>query len=259
MKYEVGNTVVIKSDLLNAECGIPDKDLTSAKRTNLTIRKVSNIDYLVEENPFNYTDEWINHTATDKYYTDLEKEYFISKGGSGDISTGSNKRFYCYNFYCNDCMFDYNGCGNRSKRDDKQIRKLLDQWKEKQMKEFTKDDLKNGAIVKTRSKSICLLLTDALYYGNTQGRLINLKTGSFLEFYRYANDLKHKTDSDYDIVAVCQNSYVGDNIRQYNNSDFDWIWERKEDKTITLTPDEAYNIVKNLPDYKDKDVVIKKD
>lgn len=67
--------------------------------------------------------------------------------------------------------------------------------------EFKKDQLKNGAVVKTRQGK---------YYLKVDDTLIDLKYGTYLSFTEYDDDLKHNSDSCFAIVEI-DNSEIKEN------------------------------------------------
>lgn len=93
-----------------------------------------------------------------------------------------------------------------------------------------KNDLKNGSIVELRNgdKFILFLNIKNDFFRDC---LVSLKDGYYIKFDDYNNDLNDCTDRKYDIVKVCQNDYVGDNVRDHiiNNKD-NWTWIRKDSK-----------------------------
>lgn len=100
-----------------------------------------------------------------------------------------------------------------------------------------KEDLMTGDIVLTRGGAKYIVLKGTKHFGNKKDTLINLKEGGYLEINYYNDDLTfYEYESDFDIIKVCSNNYVGDNIRDHiiNNKDT-WTWEReKEVKEMTL-------------------------
>lgn len=98
-----------------------------------------------------------------------------------------------------------------------------------------KSDLKNGAIVETRDGDINILLFDSYVdeYDSAESLLVSLKSGAYLLFSEYDEDLKFCDDSDFDIMKVAQSGYVGDDIRNHIiDSDDQWTWIRDESETV---------------------------
>lgn len=100
-----------------------------------------------------------------------------------------------------------------------------------------KNDLKNGTIVEVRNGNKYILLFDCNCYDDKDDLLIFLNDGSRLSFSRYEDDLTHCHHSDLDIMKVCQNYYVGANIRSHilKQNENDWTWIRDEEKIKYFT------------------------
>ena len=101
-----------------------------------------------------------------------------------------------------------------------------------------KSDLKNGAIVETRDGDLSILLFDSYINEDigTKSLLVSLKSGGFLPFPNYDEDLKDCDCSNFDIMKVAQSEYVGDDIRNHiiNHND-EWTWIRDEEKSKYFT------------------------
>lgn len=117
-----------------------------------------------------------------------------------------------------------------------------------------KSDLKNGAIVETREGSKYILLLDAIGFGKVKSMFIELETGNYLDFDDYENDLTYHNErySEFDIMKVCQNDYVGDNIKLHilKRSQIcgakHWTWERQEKVVMTISEIEEKLGIKGL-------------
>lgn len=117
-------------------------------------------------------------------------------------------------------------------------------------KNFTKKDIKNGAVVELRSGERFLKLDNTLLglYNNVLKE--NYTSFLLLEYYEY--DLTYKVNSKYDIMKILNpdNTFF---IRNYNSAsallalnfiNFSWTWERKETRKIKLkdlTPEQYEN------------------
>lgn len=102
-----------------------------------------------------------------------------------------------------------------------------------------KSDLRNGAIVETRNGDKCILLFNCCNYGDKDDLFILLEDGGYLKLSYYNENLKDCSDKDLDIMKVCQNDYVGDNIRSHvlKQDEDDWTWVREEvrEEEIVMT------------------------
>lgn len=113
-------------------------------------------------------------------------------------------------------------------------------------KEFTKEDIKNGAVVELRNGEKYLKLDNTLLglHNNT------LKEDhiSYMLLDYYEENLKYIIDSDYDIMKILnpannlfiKNYNAASALLALNYLDFSWTWERKEKKKIKLK-DLSYN------------------
>ncbi len=111
-----------------------------------------------------------------------------------------------------------------------------------------KNDLKNGAIVETRNGDKFILLFNCCNYGDKDDLLISLDDGEYLNFDGYNENLKVCDDGDYDIMKVCQNKYVGDNIRSHilKQNEDNWTWIREEETVMTISEIEEKLGISNL-------------
>lgn len=107
------------------------------------------------------------------------------------------------------------------------------------MNNFTKKDIKNGAVVELRNgkrflkvdNSLFGLKNDELYENNT----------SYMLLHYYDYNLKSAFSSDYDIMRVLnpKTKYMlldlcHDALLALRHKDFSWTWEREEKKKIKL-------------------------
>lgn len=100
-----------------------------------------------------------------------------------------------------------------------------------------KQDLNNGDIVLDRNGDKYIVLKNSKYYGGKTDIIVDLRNTQFLVLKEYNNDLTFcNGETEYDIMAVCSNNYVGDNIRDHiiNNEEEKWTWKRQEVKEMTL-------------------------
>lgn len=116
------------------------------------------------------------------------------------------------------------------------------EWGKEKMNNFTKEDIKNGAIVELRNGEHFIKIDSTL--------LKITMTGLYLPLKLYNNDLTYK-NSDFDIMRVLnprENEFYKEAC---NKALFDficynvkWTWERKEKKKIKLkdlTPEQYEN------------------
>lgn len=111
-----------------------------------------------------------------------------------------------------------------------------------------KSDLKNGAIVETRNGNKYILLFNCCNRGDREDLFISLNSGGYLNFSHYNENLKCCSDKDFDIMKVCQNDYVGDNIRSHilKRNEDDWTWIREEETVMTISEIEEKLGISNL-------------
>lgn len=107
-------------------------------------------------------------------------------------------------------------------------------------KDFTKEDIKNGAVVELRNGKRFLKLDNTLL--GLFNNVLKENYTSYLLLDYYDNNLTYAIDSDYDIMKILN----PDNnlfIKNYNSAsallalnfiNFSWTWERKEKKKIKL-------------------------
>lgn len=118
------------------------------------------------------------------------------------------------------------------------------EWEELKMDNFTKKDIKNGAVVELRNgerylkvdNTLLVLFNNILKEDHTSYMLLNY----------YNDNLTYKSDSNsdsnYDIMKVLNpdtNLFIGNYnaasaLLTLNYLDFSWTWERKEKKKIKL-------------------------
>ena len=115
-------------------------------------------------------------------------------------------------------------------------------------KDMRKRDLKNGAIVETRNGDKFILLFNCCNFGDREDLFISLEDGEYLNFDGYSKKLKNCSDENYDIMKVCQNDYVGDNIRSHilKQNEDDWTWIREEETVMTISEIEEKLGISNL-------------
>lgn len=97
-----------------------------------------------------------------------------------------------------------------------------------------KSDLRYGDIVQTREGKNYIYLQ----YGRFPGdRFISLYNGNMLICNNYNEDLTRDNNKDLDIMKVCSNNFVGDNLRWHGITRYktnidgeEWTWVREEEK-----------------------------
>lgn len=111
-----------------------------------------------------------------------------------------------------------------------------------------KNDLENGAIVEIRNGDKYILLFNCCKYGDKEDLFISLNSGGYLNFSNYNENLNDCDDKDYDIMKVCQNNYVGNNIRSHilKQDKDDWTWIREEETVMTISEIEEKLGISNL-------------
>lgn len=114
------------------------------------------------------------------------------------------------------------------------------EWGKEKMNNFTKKDIKNGAVVELRSGERFLKVDNALFglYDN----VLKENHTSYMLLDYYESNLTYKSDSDYDIMKILNpntNLFIGNYnpasaLLTLNYLDFSWTWEREEKKKIKL-------------------------
>lgn len=114
--------------------------------------------------------------------------------------------------------------------------------------DMKKSDLKSGAIVETRDGNKYILLLNTKNNEGQKDLLVDLKSGCYLEYCRYSDDLKNGYDYGHDIMKVCQHEYVGHNIRSHitKQNENDWTWNREEETVMTISEIEKKLGISNL-------------
>ena len=115
-------------------------------------------------------------------------------------------------------------------------------------KDMKKSDLENGAIVELRNGKKYILLFNCCTFGNKEDLFISLDDGCYLKLSNYNENLNDCSDENYDIMKVCQNDYVGDNIRSHilKQNEDDWTWIREEKTVMTISEIEEKLGISNL-------------
>lgn len=111
-----------------------------------------------------------------------------------------------------------------------------------------KSDLENGAIVELRNGKKYILLFNCLFFDNQEDLFISLNHSGYLNFSNYNENLKNCYNKGFDIMKVCQNKYVGDNICSHilKQNENDWIWVREEETVMTISEIEEKLGISNL-------------
>lgn len=95
-------------------------------------------------------------------------------------------------------------------------------------------NLKSGNIVETKEGRKYIVLLDSKY-GDV---LVNLEGGHYLDLCNYTQDLKNKYKMECEIIKVCANSYVGDDLRSHGlteeTADYKWTWEKATARKMTV-------------------------
>lgn len=119
-----------------------------------------------------------------------------------------------------------------------------------------KNELMNGTIVELRNGDKFILLLNIKNWF-CENCLISLKNGQYLDFDDYSDDLKDSTDSEYDIIKICQNDYVGDNFKEHIIVETDhWTWVRDEEEIKNEDKNISYEIFKIKLDLLEKKLEI---
>jgi len=138
----------------------------------------------------------------------------------------------CYNFnrgeYCDISL--YRSASYQIIEFDDIINNTYKNKGDEKMEKFTKSDLKVGMWVQTRNGSHWMIIKncDTFNYGHQDIALI--KQGAFELIFNYTENLKHVTDSDYDIIKVFGDTTVSGRTYDSDCSKKPLIWERKENQ-----------------------------
>lgn len=108
--------------------------------------------------------------------------------------------------------------------------------------EFRKDKLNNGCIVQIRAGEKFIFLKSANNDYRKEDVFININDFTWLALNEYSNNLTHLEDNSYDIVKICDYSYVGTNLAKHlaNDEDIkhlrlpyiDWTAVREDIKVV---------------------------
>ena len=104
------------------------------------------------------------------------------------------------------------------------------------MSGFTKQDIKNGAVVELRNGKRFLKVDNTLF-GIKNNELVECHD-SHLPLKMFEEDLTYSLSSEYDIVRVL-NPYISLDcchtaLLDLRREDFSWAWERKEKRKVKL-------------------------
>lgn len=115
------------------------------------------------------------------------------------------------------------------------------------LKDFTKEDLEDGMIVKTK---------DGTYYIYFEKFKKFVRNGGFLFLHQYLNDLTYNlTDNSFNIVSIYEANdltsldFNGQDTKGHLNQ----IWERPKETIMTISEIEKKLGIKNLKIISDKD------
>ena len=87
--------------------------------------------------------------------------------------------------------------------------------------EFRKDRLNNGCIVQIRDGSKFIFLKNANNEYRVEDVFIDIEDFTWLALNEYSSNLTHLKDNSYDIVKICDYSYVGTNLARHFANDED--------------------------------------
>ena len=102
------------------------------------------------------------------------------------------------------------------------------------MNNFTKKDIKNGAVIELRNGKRFLKVDNTLF--GLMNNVLNEKNDSYLLLSYYDENLRYKPAAEYDIMKVLNPTTIfsinGDNcisaLLTLNYAKVSWTWERKE-------------------------------
>lgn len=102
------------------------------------------------------------------------------------------------------------------------------------MSDFTKKDIKNGAVVELRNGKRFLKVDNTLF--GLMNNVLNEKNDSYLLLSYYDENLRYKPDVEYDIMKILNSTTIFSidgcgrvsALLSLNFLDFSWTWERKE-------------------------------
>ena len=102
------------------------------------------------------------------------------------------------------------------------------------MNNFTKKDIKNGAVIELRNGKRFLKVDNTLF--GLTNNVLNEKNDSYLLLSYYDENLRYKPDAEYDIMKIL-NPDTNLFLASYNSAsallplnyvNFSWTWERKK-------------------------------
>lgn len=101
---------------------------------------------------------------------------------------------------------------------------------------FIKDELRNGCIVQLRNGEKYMYLASVKNTREEENIFVNIKKGGWIGLSDFNYNLKNKYGNNkYDIIKLCNEDYVGDNIRYHIINDTDeWTAEREENEKEDL-------------------------
>ena len=108
------------------------------------------------------------------------------------------------------------------------------------MNNFTKKDIKNGAVIELRNGKRFLKVDNTLF--GLTNNVLNEKNDSYLLLSYYDENLRYKPDAEYDIMKILNSTTIFSidgcgrvsALLPLNYVNFSWTWEREEKKKIKL-------------------------
>lgn len=87
--------------------------------------------------------------------------------------------------------------------------------------EFRKENLSNGCIVESRGGRKWIYLENVNINNIKCNVFVSLTNFTFIHLSDYFNNLLYSGSPEYDIVKICDNDYVGVNLRKHIGDDID--------------------------------------
>lgn len=108
------------------------------------------------------------------------------------------------------------------------------------MNNFTKKDIKNGAVVELRNGKRFLKVDNALF--GLMNNVLKENYTSYMLLDYYDENLRYKPDAEYDIMKILNSTTIFSidgcgrvsALLPLNYVNFSWTWEREEKKKIKL-------------------------
>lgn len=114
------------------------------------------------------------------------------------------------------------------------------EWGKEKMNNFTKKDIKNGAIVELRNGKRFLKVDNSLFGLKNDELYANSTSYMLLDYYD--ENLRYKPDVEYDIMKILNSTTIFSidgcgrvsALLPLNYVNFSWTWEREETRKIKL-------------------------